>query len=51
MRSNNFDVKVPVTICTEVEAQVNNCEDKASYEQILKKSFKWLMGMKNLIFD
>ena len=21
---------------TEVEAQVNNCEDKASYEQILK---------------
>ena len=30
MRSNNFYVKVPVTMCTEVEAQPNNCENKAS---------------------
>ena len=30
MRSNNFDVKVPVTMCTKVEAQANNCENKAS---------------------
>ena len=30
MRSNNFDAKVPVTMCTEVEAQANNCENKVS---------------------
>ena len=30
MRSNNFGGKVPVTMCTEVEAQANNCENKAS---------------------
>ena len=30
MRSNNFDVKVPLIMCTEVKAQANNCEAKAS---------------------
>ena len=30
MRSNNFDVNVPVGMCTEEEAQANNCENKAS---------------------
>ena len=30
MRSNNFDIKVPVKMCTELEAQANNCENKAS---------------------
>ena len=29
MRSNNFEVNVPVTMCIEVEAQANNCENKA----------------------
>ena len=51
MRSNNFDVKVPVTMCTEEEAQVNNCENKASVWPNFKKSFMWLTGMKKLIFD
>ena len=31
MRSNNFDVNVPVTMCTEVESQANNCENKAYF--------------------
>ena len=51
MRSNNFDVKVNVTMCTEVEAQANNCENKASALKYFKNSFTWLTGMKNLIFD
>ena len=29
MRSNNFEVNVPVIMCIEVEAQANNCENKA----------------------
>ena len=50
MRSNNFDVKVPVTMCTEVKAQTYNCENKASVRTNFKNSFTWLTGMKNLIF-
>ena len=30
MRSNNLDVNIPVIICHEVEAWVNNCENKVS---------------------
>ena len=30
MRSNDFDVNAPVTMCHEVEGQANNCENKAS---------------------
>ena len=30
MRSNNFDVEVTGKKCTEVEAQANNYENKAS---------------------
>ena len=29
MRSNNFEVNVPVIMCIEVEARANNCENKA----------------------
>ena len=28
MRSNNFEVNIPVTMCIEVEARENNCENK-----------------------
>ena len=51
MRSNNFDVNVPVTMCHEVEAQANNCKNKASLWTDFKYSFAWLTGMKKLIFD
>ncbi len=51
MRPNNFDVNVPVTMCHEVEAQANNCENKASLWTDFKNSFAWLTGMKKLIFQ
>ena len=51
MRSNNFDVNVPVTMCHEVEAQANNCKNKASVWTDLKNFFAWLTGMTKLIFD
>ena len=50
MRSNNFDVNIPVTMCTEVEARANNCENKASLWTNYKNSFAWLTSMKKLIF-
>ena len=51
MRLNNFDVKVPVTMYTDVEAQANNFENKASVWRNFKNSFTWLTGMKKVIFD
>ena len=51
MRSNNFDVNVPVTMCTEVESQANNCENKALLWKNFKNSFTWLTSMKKFIFD
>ena len=51
MRSNNFDVNAPVTMCHEVEGQANNCENKASLWTDLKNSFAWLTSMTKLIFD
>ena len=30
MRSNNFDIKIPGSLHTEVEAQANNYENEAS---------------------
>ena len=50
MRPNNFDVNVPVTMCTEVEARANNCENKAYLWTDFKNSFAWLTSMKKLIF-
>ena len=51
MRSNKFDVNIPVTMCIEVEAQANNCKNKASVWTDLKNFFAWLTGMTKLIFD
>ena len=51
MRSSNFNVKVPLTMCTEVEAQANNCKNKASVGTNFKNFFSWLTGMTKLIFD
>ena len=51
MRSNSFYVKVPKNVSAQVEAQANNCENKASALKYFKNSFAWLTGMKNLIFD
>ena len=50
MRSNNFVVTVPGKKCSEVEAQANNYENKASVWTNFKNSFAWLTGMKKLIF-
>ena len=50
MRSNKFEVNIPVTMCIEVEAQENNCENKAYLLTDFKKSFAWLTSMKKLIF-
>ena len=47
MRSNNFDINVPVTMCHEVEAQTKNYY---CCEPILKKKFAWSIGMKRVIF-
>ena len=38
-------------MCIEVEAQTNNCKNKASLWTDFKYSFTWLTGMKKLIFD